>query len=63
MILYLFLLLPWLRIIKDDANIDDHVVLEILVSCNQCIATLILKANAVRGTFVEAVEVLNSSYD
>lgn len=61
MTLNLSLLLPCLRVIRNDSNIDDHVVLKVLISRNQCVPTVVLKADAVRGTFVKAVEVLDSS--
>ena len=61
MMLHLSLLLPCLRVIRNDSNIDDHVVLKILISRNKCVPTVVLKADAVCGTFVKAVEVLDSS--
>ena len=63
MALNLPLLLPCLGVIRNDSNVDDHIVLEVLVSRNECVPTVILEANAVCGTFVEAVEVLNSSHN
>ena len=63
MLLNLSLLLPHLRIIRNDPNVDDHIVLKILVSRNECITTVVLKTDAVRGTFVKAVEILNSSHN
>ena len=45
------------------SNVDDHIILEVLVSCNERIPTVVLEADTVCGTFVEAVEVLNSSHN
>ena len=63
MALNLPLLLPCLGVIRNDSNVDDHIVLEVLVSRNECVPTVVLEADAVCGTFVEAVEVLNSSHN
>ena len=63
MILNLPLLLPCLRVIRNNSNIDDHVVLEVLISRNECVPTVVLEADAVCGTFVKAVEVLDSSHN
>ena len=63
MALNLPLLLPCLGVIRNDSNVDDHIVLEVLVSRNECVSTVVLEADAVCGTFVEAVEVLNSSHN
>lgn len=57
------LLLPCLRVIRDDSNIDDHIVLEVLISRDECVPNVVLEADAVCGTFVEAVEVLDSSHN
>ena len=63
MLLNLPLLLPHLCIIRNDPNVDDHIVLKILVSRNECISTVVLKTDAVRGTFVKSVEILDGSYN
>ena len=63
MALYLPLLLPCLGVISNNSNVDDHVVLEVLVSRNECVPTIVLEADAVCGTFIEAVEVLDSSHN
>ena len=63
MILNLPLLLPCLRVIRNDSNVDDHVVLKVLISRNKCIPTVVLEADAVCGTFVKSVEVLDSSHN
>ena len=57
------LLLPCLRVIRNDSNIDNHVVLKILISRNECVPAVVLKADAICGTFVKAIEILNSSYN
>lgn len=63
MILDLPLLLPCLRVIRNDSNVDHHIVLKILVSRNKCVPTVVLEADAVCGTFVKAVEVLDRSHN
>lgn len=63
MILNLTLLLPCLRVVRNDSNVDDHVVLKVLVSRNKRVPTVILKADAVCGTLVKAVKVFNSSHN
>lgn len=55
------LLLPCLRVIRDDPNIDNHVVLKVLISRNECVPAVVFKADTVCSTFVKAIEVLNSS--
>ncbi len=61
------LCLPWLRpslrTIKNDSNIDDHVILKILISRNKSVSAVVLEADAVCGTFVETVEILDSSHN
>ncbi len=63
MMLTLSMLVPCLRVIRNDSNIDDHVVLKVLISCNKCVPAVVLKADAVCGTFVKAVKVLDSSHN
>lgn len=55
--------LPYLRIVGDDADIDNHVVLKVLVPRNKCIATVILKADAFCRTLVKAVEILDGGHN
>ena len=57
------LLLPCLRVIRNDSNVDNHVVLKVLISRNECVPTVILEADAVCSTFVKAIEVLHSSHN
>ena len=63
MALNLPLLLPCLGVIRNDSNVDYHIVMEVLVSRNECVPTVVLEADAVCGTFVEAVEIFNSSHN
>lgn len=63
MTLNLSLLLPCLRVIRNDSNVDNHVILKVLISRNKCVSTVVLKADAVCGTFVKAIEVLDSSHN
>ena len=63
LILNLALLLPCLRVVRNDSNVDDHIVLKILVSRNKCVPTVVLKADAVRRTLVKAVKILDSGYN
>lgn len=63
MILNRPLLLPRLRVVRDNPNMDDHVVLKVLISRNQCVPTVVLEADAVCSTFVKTVKVLDGSHD
>lgn len=58
--------LGWsLRHLLDDADVDDHVVAEVLVAGDEGVALLVLKAHALgaRRARVEAVEVLDRRHD
>ena len=55
--------LPCLRIVRDDTNIYNHVVLEIVITRDKSIAALVLETHAFGGSFVETVEVLDSGND
>ena len=63
MIWILPLMMPCLRQIRYDSDIDDHIILEILISCDKRISTVVFKADTVSSTFVKAVEVLDSSHN
>ena len=63
MFLNLRLLLPCLRVVRDNSNIDDHIILKVLISRNECVPMVVLETDAVRSTFVEAVEVLDSRHN
>lgn len=53
------LLLPSGRDIGDNPHINGHIILEILVSGDKSMATVILKTDPFCRTFVEAIEILN----
>lgn len=63
MILSLALLLPCLRVVRNDSNVDDHIILKVLISRNKCVPTVVLETDAVCGTFVKAVEVFDGSHN
>ena len=50
--------LPLLRVVGYHPNIYNHVVLEILIPCDEGVSAIVLEANAVGGTLVESIEVL-----
>lgn len=63
MILNVAALLPCLRVIRNDSNVDDHIILEVLISRNECVPMVILETDAVCGTFVKPVEILDSGHN
>ena len=63
MILNLALLLPCLRVIRNDSDVDDHIILKVLISRDKRVPTVIFEADAVCSTLVKAVKVLDSSHN
>ena len=56
---YLIMWLPYGREVWNDSDVDSHIVLEILIPCNESIATLILETDPFGRSLVETVKVLN----
>ena len=53
----------WMRVVWDYPDIYYHIVPEVFVSRDQCIALVILEAHALGSSLVEAVEVLDRGDD
>lgn len=53
----------WVRVVRYDSYIDDHVVPEIFISRNKSVALLILEANAPGSSLVKTVEIFDRSHD
>lgn len=49
--------------VRYHSDIDSHAVLEVLVPGNECVAILVLKANAAGGAFVDPIEIFDRSDD
>ena len=50
-----------IRTVRSDPHVNDHVILEVFVFCNESIAMSVLKAHP--SPFVDAIEILYSTHN